>query len=1396
MNKTYRNIWNAATGTWTAVAETAKSHSKGSARAARQAVVALALGGAAASGAFAADACTTVNGISGSLDEAGVCQAPVAAKGARSVGTMAAIDDTYIKIDPTSNTTAAQAGGSALAIGANAQGTGISATVTGNNTVASSRNSSAFGFGAQAIGGTGTTTGAATAIGAYANAAGYHSSALGVSATASGSESVALGVSSVADRDNSVSIGSAGNERQLTNLRAGTQGTDAVNVAQLTPVVNALGGGATINATTGAVTGPTYTLANGGTQTTVGGALGALDGAMTTANGNIAKNTADITTINNKLGTAVSDEYVKINPSTATAAVAAGGAMAIGGNAQATDGGATAIGNDALASGRNSAALGFNASAAGAAGTALGAYANAAGYHGIAIGVAASATGSEAIAIGASSLADRDNSVSIGSAGNERQLTNLRAGTQDTDAVNVSQLKPAVEALGGGATIDATTGAVTGPTYALANGGTQTTVGGALGALDGAMTTANGNIAKNTADIAQNTADITTINNKLGAAISDDYFKVDTSSSTAAAQAGGSAIAVGANAQGTGGGATAVGNDTLASASNSAAFGRSATASGGAATAIGAYASATGYHASAFGVDAIASGSESVALGVNSVADRDNSVSIGAAGNERQLTNLRAGTQDTDAVNVSQLKPVVDALGGGAAIDPTTGAVTGPTYALANGGTQTTVGGAFSALDGELTTAKGDIAKNASDITNINDQLSDLSNGTIGLVQQSGADADITVGAGTKGAAVNFAGMDGDRKLTGVAAGEVSAASNEAINGSQLHGVADSVASAIGGGATVNPDGSITAPTFTIGDGNGGSTTVHNMGDVVTNLDGRVTSNEGDIAKLSDQIGSGTVGLVQQAGADADITVGAGTRGAAVSFTGMDGDRKLTGVAAGEVSAASNEAVNGSQLHGVADSVASAIGGGATVNPDGSITAPTFTVGDGNGGTTTVHNMGDVVTNVDGRVTKNESAITNLGDQLASGQIGLVQQDPTTGAITVGANAGGSTVNFASGGNSRTLSGVANGVNDDDAVTIAQLKATGLIDYTGKEIAAVTYDDITLGSVTFGGTGGTVLHNVGAGLIASGSMDAVNGGQLYDLQQQFAQQYDQLSGQMGDLTDRIGELETGGGSGGGSGGDLGPGTGTGGDGSLVIGDGSNASGENSSAVGQGSAATGDNSSAVGQGAVASGENSSAAGQGAVASGDNGSAFGQGSAASGSNGTAIGQGSAASGSNGTAVGQGSVASGSDSTAIGQGSSATGNGSVAIGAGSVADRDNSVSVGSAGNERQITNVAAGTADTDAVNVGQMNQRFGETNRMINDVAKNAYAGVAAAMAMPNLTPSQPGKTVVAVGAANYKSGSAVAAGATYRTRDGKWLMNGAVSVTSTGDAGVRAQVGYEF
>ncbi|MBU9676286.1 YadA-like family protein [Burkholderia multivorans] len=766
-------------------------------------------------------------------------------------------------------------------------------------------------------------------------------------------------------------------------------------------------------------------------------------------------------------------------------------------------------------------------------------------------------------------------------------------------------------------------------------------------------------------------------------------------------------VAIGFGSRTTAEGAVALGHSAGAAANNAVALGASSSANADSAVAIGssalAYSSgsvALGRAAQTHGIDSIAIGdgaearanadgsiaigknarvfnnvTNSIALGANSEAGINDTVSIGSTTLKRRIINVQAGTDGNDAVIVSQLTPVVDALGGGASLNGATGAVTGPTYNLA-GGTYTTVGGALGALDDGLTGAKDDIRQ-------IADQIG---SGNVGLVQQDATSGNITVAKDANGTTVDFWGGDGARKLTSVAAGNIASDSLDAVNGAQLHGVSESIASAIGAGAEVKADGTIEAPAFSL---NEGTTIVHNIGDAVANLDDRVTINAEGIKQLTDQIGNGEVGLVRQDAATGNITVAKDTNGTTVDFWGGDGARKLTSVAAGNIAPDSLDAVNGSQLHGVSQSVASAIGAGAEVELDGTIKAPEFRLGDG---TTIVHSIGEAVSNLDSRVTTNAEDIKRLNDQIGSGDTGLVQQDGTTGNITVAEKTHGTLVDFA------------------------------------------------------GTQGARILTGVAAGNIASGSLDAVNGGQLYAMQQEFESRFSGLDG-------RVSDLETGGIPGGPGDGprDLDP-----------IG-----SGENSVQLGAGADASGSNSSAIGNGAGASGSNSTAIGNGATASAGNS--------------TAIGHGSNASGENSTALGQGSTSSGSGSTAVGQNANASGNNAVALGNGSVADRDNSVSVGSAGNERQITNVAAGTAPTDAVNVQQM-------QNTVRSARQDAMGGVAAAMAVAGLPQStQPGRTFVSIAGSTYGGEYGSALGASYMTRDGKWTVKAAVNTSSRGEVG---------
>nr|WP_233212631.1 YadA-like family protein [Collimonas sp. PA-H2] len=116
------------------------------------------------------------------------------------------------------------------------------------------------------------------------------------------------------------------------------------------------------------------------------------------------------------------------------------GATAFGSNAQATDANTTAVGFRALASQAGSVAIGNNAQATGDPTVAIGQNSLASGNNSVATGAGAQATGNNSVALGAGSIADQANTVSVGSPGSERRITNVAAGVNPTDAVNVSQL--------------------------------------------------------------------------------------------------------------------------------------------------------------------------------------------------------------------------------------------------------------------------------------------------------------------------------------------------------------------------------------------------------------------------------------------------------------------------------------------------------------------------------------------------------------------------------------------------------------------------------------------------------------------------------------------------------------------------------------------------------------------------------------------------------------------------------------------------------------------------------------------------------------------------------------------------------------------------------------------
>jgi trimeric autotransporter adhesin len=153
----------------------------------------------------------------------------------------------------------------------------------------------------------------------------------------------------------------------------------------------------------------------------------------------------------------------------------------------------------------------------------------------------------------------------------------------------------------------------------------------------------------------------------------------------------------------------------------------------------------------------------------------------------------------------------------------------------------------------------------------------------------------------------------------------------------------------------------------------------------------------------------------------------------------------ITGLQAGAVSAASKDAINGAQLYGTANSVATALGGGTAVNADGTLKAPSYTV---QGQTKT--DVGSALAAIDTATTANSTSITNLTNNINNGAIGLVQQDATSRALTVARASDGTTLDISGTAGTRQIKGVSGGTADTDAVNLAQLKAAGInIDTSG-----------------------------------------------------------------------------------------------------------------------------------------------------------------------------------------------------------------------------------------------------------------------------------------------------------------------------------------------------------
>ncbi|MET3623658.1 YadA family autotransporter adhesin [Burkholderia ambifaria] len=735
------------------------------------------------------------------------------------------------------------------------------------------------------------------------------------------------------------------------------------------------------------------------------------------------------------------------------------------------------------------------------------------GTQSVAIGAGAQTNDNNQVAIGSGSAGANNGgtpvfggtaapvggAVSFGSLGHERQIKNVAAGAADTDAVNVQQLKNVNSTLSTGiANVDARVTSV-GNTLSTSIANVDQRVTNVGNSLSTSIVTATQNVVKYTDDshaaIALDGSNGTTINGVAAGVADTDAVNVgqlkgsvaplQTSLSTAAANITNLQNNVtGLNAS-LSTAASNIGDLQAADARNVKYDGASGfdsvTFAGPNGTTLHNVADGKDAH-DAVNVGQLGSGLASLSTSVTSSVsttignlstsitsqignatknavqyddDAHGGVTLGGQGAPAPvgLHNVADGVSANDAVNVGQLGKATDTLNQSIAnvgnsvtkLGDQVTTNTGNIAALQQDALQWNPSlGTYDASHGGNSPQRiGNLAagQNGTDAVNVDQLNAAIHDGTsqldaLAVKYDDASKHQVSLGAGNGGVPV---------RVTNVAEGNVSAGSTDAVNGAQLRRAIDGTAAALGGGATANTDGSITAPAYKIG-----GDSFNNVGDALTNLDGRVGSNTTTLANHETRIGNAETNIavnttaiagLQKDALQFDPTLGAynAARGGAPT--------KLTSVADGNVAAGSTDAVNGGQLYGVKSDLEQQI-------------------------TQVSNQTGEAVKNVV------KYDVDGNGNRLNS--VSLVGGNPNAAVV---------------------LKNVAAGTDDTDAVNVKQLKSVqSNLDQLGA--LAVQYDDSSKGSITLGGAGGTRITNVKAGTLSATSTDAVNGSQLYATNQQ------------------------------------------------------------------------------------------------------------------------------------------------------------------------------------------------------------------------------------------------------------------------------------------------------
>ncbi|WP_208440738.1 Vomp family autotransporter [Bartonella raoultii] len=516
-------------------------------------------------------------------------------------------------------------------------------------------------------------------------------------------------------------------------------------------------------------------------------------------------------------------------------------------------------------------------------------------------------------------------------------------------------------------------------------------------------------------------------------------------------------------------------------------------------------------------------------LGAVSVGDNTNKYS-------RQITGVAAGSKDTDAVNIAQLKELQTYVNKG--------------WKLSVNGKNDKVVGIDDSIDLAAGSSNFEITKGKEDNNIKFDLAKNITLNSITAGDSIRAGTNILDTAGLKianGPQITAEGIHAaGKRIQGVAEGTDE---TDAVNFGQLQKIEKQVEQQVAASSFVKQDD--TTKYITIGkDTDGDKIDIANTSGanrIISGVADAKNSNEAvnkgqldkgienvskDITNKFNDFTQNITHITQQVQGDALLWSASDEAFVAQHGEGDEkADSKIMHLKAGDITADSTDAINGSQLYSMGNNLAAYLGGGAEYK-DGEWTAPTFTLKsvntDGEEKDETypdvakaLAGVGSSLTNVQNKITNEITNQINNAITKVEGE-SFIQQDKETNRLTIGAKTEGTEINIVNAsGTNRIISGVEDAKNSNEAVNKGQLDKG--IENVSKDITN-KFNDFTqnITHITQQVQGDALLwsasdeafvaqHGEGnekadskimhlkAGDITADSTDAINGSQLYSM---------------------------------------------------------------------------------------------------------------------------------------------------------------------------------------------------------------------------------------------------------------------------------------------------------